>query len=313
MKTYKIKIEFKTLPRLGKAGLDDQAVRDHLGADQFFSALSLAWIELFGLDDYESCVLKPFLDNKLPWRHSSFFPEIEGKFYLPSPFLKLTENKIEKKERKPWINFDAWEKVIQGDELTKDDYSSATQEYSYYSARLSCVDETKPYITTVIGPKATDQNRSTNKKNFCLSGFIDLHDNNLLSKINGACKFLTEEGIGANRSSGYGQIEQISIEEFNFASVNNPNRWITLSDYIPAANELSKIQTSKLSAYKLISKSGWIYSSSSLASDQRKSKIYMMSVGSSFDIPIQGSLVNVGTKDYPSYRYGLAYSIGVNL
>jgi CRISPR type III-A-associated RAMP protein Csm4 len=250
MKTYKITIEFKTLPRLGKAGLDDQDALDHLGADQFFSILSLAWIDLFGIDDYQNLVLKPFLEKNIPWCHSSLFPDFGDIFCLPSPILKLSSNDgvIGKKDRQPWINFSCLEKLIRGNKLEKTDYLSVTQEYNYYSVKLSNSEESKPFITTVTGPKQQNLN-------FTLSGFINLHNPELLSKIDRACRYIADEGIGANRSSGYGQIKQISIKEFGLPNSLNPNRWITLSDYIPDTSELNKIQASKICAYKLISKS----------------------------------------------------------
>jgi hypothetical protein len=46
---------------------------------------------------------------------------------------------------------------------------------------------------------------------------------------------------------------------------------------------LDKIKNDTESAYKLISKSGWVYRSSASASDKRKQKIYMMASGSSFN------------------------------
>lgn len=327
MKTFKISIDFKTLPRFGKAGLDDQDVRDHLGADQFFSALSLAWIELFGLADYENTALKPFLEaeslEKLPWLHSSFFPEINGELYLPAPLIKLSNTKenLGKKERQPWIRFKAIEKLRRGESLEKDDYASAIRDYSYEAVNLNnFTKDPQPYITAVLGPNLSilDTKKKSTDIALTLSAFLDLTDDKALEKIKQVCKFLEDEGLGANRSSGYGQIKVIKINEHeNLNDLENPNRWINLSDYIPrntgAISEIDKIKNDTESAYKLISKSGWVYSSSASASDKRKQKIYMMTPGSSFNFKPIGKLINVGDNKHPSYRYGLVYSLGVRI
>jgi len=327
MKTFKISIDFKTLPRFGKAGLDDQDVRDHLGADQFFSALSLAWIELFGLADYENTALKPFLEaeslEKLPWLHSSFFPEINGELYLPAPLIKLSNTKenLGKKERQPWIRFKAIEKLRRGESLEKDDYASAIRDYSYEAVNLNnFTKDPQPYITAVLGPNLStlDTKKKSTDIALTLSAFLDLTDDKALEKIKQVCKFLEDEGLGANRSSGYGQIKAIKINEHeNLNSLENPNRWITLSDYIPrdtgAVSEIDKIKNGTESAYKLISKSGWVYRSSASASDKRKQKIYMMASGSSFNFKPIGKFVNVGDDEHPSYRYGLTYTLGLRI
>ena len=320
MKTYKIKIEFKTLPRLGKAGLDDQDTRDHLGADQFFSALSLAWIDVHGLEDFKTNVLDAFLNEHIPWRHSNFFPEDDKEFYLPSPFIKIknSDRIIEKKERKPWVKFKSINKLLSGNQLEKEDYASIVKEYSYQSANLQNK-EAMPFITTVSGPISDNRRTDEYKKiNLSLSGLIDIYNQSILSKFDRAIEYLQDEGLGANRSSGYGQIKEIRIDKHeNLNSLENPNHWILLSDYIPrdnnTASEIDKIKNSTESAYKLISKSGWIYSSSASASDKRKQKIYMMASGSSFSFKPFGKLVNVGDNEYPSYRYGFAYSLGMRI
>ncbi|NBV98377.1 MAG: type III-A CRISPR-associated RAMP protein Csm4 [Proteobacteria bacterium] len=318
MKTFKVSIEFKTLPRFGKAGLDDQDVRDHLGADQFFSAISLAWIEVYGLDDYLNSVLNPFLEGRFPWLHSSFFPELKERFYIPAPLLNRAGSKstLDKKERQPWIKYEALNKMLSGQDLIKEDYESAIQDYSYQAVNLNDPSDPKPYITSVLGPNIAmlDNNTKNASLPLVLSGFLDLADDKLLEKIKAVCDFLKDEGIGANRSSGYGQIKEVRIEEYeNLVKTENPNLWITLSDYLPKAEELSLIKNSRRSAYKLISKSGWVYNSAAHASDKRKLKTYMMAASSSFDFKPVGSIINVGNPEHPSYRYGLAYNLGLKI
>jgi CRISPR type III-A-associated RAMP protein Csm4 len=315
MKTYKIKIEFKTLPRLGKAGLDDQDTRDHLGADQFFSALSLAWIDVHGLEDFKTSVLDAFLNEHIPWRHSNFFPEDDKEFYLPSPFIKIknSDRIIEKKDRKPWVKFKSVNKLLSGNQLEKEDYASILKEYSYQSANLQNK-EAMPFITTVSGPISDNRRTDEYKEiNLSLSGLIDIYNQSILSKFDRTIEYLQDEGLGANRSSGYGQIKKITREEIVLPIVTDANHWITLTDYLPSKNELQKIQMSQNSAYNLISKSGWIYKSGHNPTDQRKSKTFMMSAGSSFDFLPNGVIINVGNDHEPSYRYGLAYPLGVKL
>lgn len=307
-KKYKLKIAFSSPVRIGSPGMDDQNVRHSIGADQFFSWISLGWIKLFGLGDYKNDVLNPFLDNDNPWIHSDLFPEN----YFPSPFVKndSSDDVISKKDRTGWLTNDGFIKILKGKSPAKEDYKNPITEHAIQMAHTNAftADESQPFITTALTSKKDEPVLS-------MTGFFDLHKEGLEPKINKVLEFMKDEGFGANRTSGLGRIEEVKLEEYkpNFPSIDNPKRYITLCDFYPASDDEIKLLSNDTDfAYKLVSKAGWIYDENGNPTDMRKQKIFLFSCGSSMKEKIKGKIVNVGYENNPSYRYAISYLIEAN-
>lgn len=289
---------------MGAPGMDDQNVRQSIGADQFFSWISLGWIKLFGLGDYRTNVLNHFCEGDFPWTHSDLFPEN----YFPNPFIKndSSESGPDKKERTGWLTSDGFQKILKGEGTT--DYKEPISEHALQMAHTNTftTDESKPFITTAITTK--------DKSILTMVGFFDLENEELKSKIESVLEFMKDEGFGANRTSGLGQIESIKLEEgkINFSEIKNPQRYISLCDFVPSQEEIKQLFNDEAFLYRLITKAGWIYDESGNPTDQRKQKIFLFSCGSTMKEKVKGKLVNVGYKNSPSYRYAIPYLIGAH-
>lgn len=309
---YKIKIIFSSPVRIGSPGMDDQNVRQSIGADQFFSWISIGWIKLFGLEEFENKVLKPFNTGSYQWIHSDLFPSDNEGVYFPTPAklpkVEKEEDEIDKKERTKWITKDGLEKIINGSSLKKGDFKDPIKEVALQTARTSVflTEESKPFITTALVSK-----KENNELSF--TGLIDFSDEKIKVDFEKVLGFMKDEGFGANRSSGLGQIQEATLEENkDMVFTYEGDQYLILSFFYPKdENELKEISSDKDCAYTLSTKAGWIYDESGNPTDKRKQKIFLFDSGSVFSKKPTGRLINVGYKGHESFRYCIPYTIGI--
>lgn len=308
----KTKITFSSPLRIGVPGLDDQAVRQSIGADQFFSWISIGWIKLFGLETFKNKVLEPFKSSNFPWIHSDLFPSDKDNICFPIPAkLPKTENtkdNIDKKEKTKWITKEGLKKIIQGFPLAKSDFQDPIKEVALQTAKTSpfLTEESEPFVTTTLVSK-------NGNSEFTFTGLIDFYDEKIKNDLEKVLNFMKDEGLGANRSSGLGQIKEVKLEENkDLFFQNEGDEYLILSPLYPKDdNELKKISLDKNSAYILSTKAGWIYDESGNPTDKRKQKIFLFDTGSIFTKKPQGCLIDVGYKEHPSYRYCIPYIVGI--
>lgn len=119
---------------------------------------------------------------------------------------------------------------------------------------------------------------------------------------------LSYSGIGGKRSSGYGQfiLKKVSVpnEIADKLSVteNDNNRYLLLTTAIPTMDELDEVMND--AKYTLVKSSGFAYSPSA---NQllRKQDLFKFSVGSIFNRPFIGEIVDVQPDDFvhPVWNY----------
>ncbi len=131
-------------------------------------------------------------------------------------------------------------------------------------------------------------------------------------------KTLEQQGLGGERTSGYGAFEVTRTEEITLAYPQAGQRGLLLSRYHPRGPEevAASLQPAD-SAYALVAVSGWLHSVGQAA--QRRKRIWLIGEGSLIlwtDRPVLGDLPDVRpeynsqTFPHPVYRYGLALAIG---
>jgi CRISPR-associated protein Csm4 len=127
---------------------------------------------------------------------------------------------------------------------------------------------------------------------------------------------LADDGIGGDRTTGYGQIEIEDWAPILLPDSKNQS-WVTLSRYIPAPVEMSAL-THETARYALDQVGGWLQSPGQAS--QRRKSINMLQEGSVFgpveSLPI-GTIVDVRPtygetqfEAHPVYRSGLAVGVG---
>ncbi|MBM3157373.1 MAG: type III-A CRISPR-associated RAMP protein Csm4 [Chloroflexi bacterium] len=150
---------------------------------------------------------------------------------------------------------------------------------------------------------------------FCL---VQL-DDSLKDRFESAFRFLGDQGIGGERSLGFGRFCPSKMEpvpgDFLLGSEDSGSHHLTLSMYHPSETELGSIQKKPRQVYyDLVQRGGWV-DSPHTHSPHRKNRCFMFREGSAFPFPPRGVLCDV-TPDGMShrvYRYGIPYTYRIRL
>ena len=128
---------------------------------------------------------------------------------------------------------------------------------------------------------------------------------------------LQDEGLGGERSSGYGAFDYDEGEDFSLLSAKSGKAGYTLSRYHPTKAELPDALSEKSAAYKLVNVGGWLHTHE--RADQRRRKLWMVEAGSIIQVSgeVQGSLTDTKPEykseaeafPHPVWRYGFALPI----
>jgi CRISPR type III-A-associated RAMP protein Csm4 len=80
-------LSFRSPLHVGKRGVGLEATRSYVPADTLFSALCVAWRELYGASDLCGQLLEPFSAGRGPFFLTSAFPQAAGVRFFPRPLL----------------------------------------------------------------------------------------------------------------------------------------------------------------------------------------------------------------------------------
>lgn len=336
MSSYNIKIVFSSPVRVGIPGRDDQATRISLPADQIFSWLSLGWIRVYGLEDYKVVLLEPLLNSKYPIVLSDLFPYSNGKLWIPSfdlHGLSSTKNKQSgkavdetgtKKLKNKWMSLDSLFRYV-SKASSQIDYEEPMKSAMMANVQIRNQEDNIPFYTAAVIPSCSSKGNIRDKDSeftpsanyLSYYGWIKCEEPRIVEKLENVLDYLADEGFGGNRSSGLGSIESANIiplkKEFVFPEQTEARQYLLLSNCVPTEQMIQNIKNSLggTNSYKLISKSGWIYDSNGRATDQKKPNVFMFETGSIFAQEPEGKVLSVGTEQYPSYKYGVPFYIGV--
>ena len=131
---------------------------------------------------------------------------------------------------------------------------------------------------------------------------------------------LGDEGIGGERSAGYGAFHPICGDEFHLRDPRSGGVAWLLSRYLPARAELPACLDHESAAYRLVRIGGW--ARSLYGADQRRKQINFLTEGSLVvwpPSPVVGKIENlrpeydasVGDFPHPVWRSGLALAVGL--
>lgn len=126
-------------------------------------------------------------------------------------------------------------------------------------------------------------------------------------------KALEAQGVGGERSSGYGAFSLKASEEIDLPEPQPDRRALLLSRYHPREDEVAAALQKEGTAYTLVAVGGWLHSPDEKA--QRRKRLWLVNEGSLVGWKEGGLLGNVPdvrpeyngvTFRHPVYRYGLA-------
>ena len=92
MSLYRIVMNFRSPLRLPSAGRQGLRCAASVGADRFFSFLSIGWNVLFGEESLRKNLIDPFLNGEHAWRVSDLFPFQNGLAYFPTNVTTSSKN-----------------------------------------------------------------------------------------------------------------------------------------------------------------------------------------------------------------------------
>ena len=131
---------------------------------------------------------------------------------------------------------------------------------------------------------------------------------------------LGDEGIGGERSAGYGAFRPTWGDEFHLRDPFHGRIAWLLSRYLPAPAELPACLNNDGAAYQLVRIGGWARALH--GADQRRKQISMLAEGSLIawpSSPVAGAIANLqpdyeesaGDFPHPAWRSGLALAVGL--
>ena len=281
-------------------------------SDTLSAALLSAWA-LLDPNNAEQRAITP------PFRISSAFPFYQDHYFLPRAMntlaIKLPEGRLkEAKELKKilWLELDLWRQSFQNDWIHKLDIKQGCLGFSKPAPDIKQLwaEEQRPRL-------ALDRitNSSSAGQLFHLSRIWFAKESGLYflaafatdqdkSNFEAALSLLADSGIGSDRSNGNGFFDW-QKQELKLKLAKDHETAVALSLVNPDPSDCST-DWLKDSAYKLISRGGWIGQSG-----LRKKRLRLFAEGSVFKQPLQGRVVDITPANTPNpvYRDGRGFFI----
>lgn len=286
-----------------------EEVSTMIHSDTLYGAIYSLWCRVYGPPE-----------GHLPLRLSSAFPYIRDEYYYPKPYLALASlsdpdlrsiygKGVKRARYVPESLFSPW---IQGA-----DFSLTELEKSQSRLAEAITRELRPRVA--LDRLSQDSSLyQVAEVHFCrdwdcgLYFLLKTESDDLWRQLGPVLKLLGEEGIGGERSSGYGRFTPTFVEDFSCPGLEGGKNYLTLSLVYPA--DPSETRGSLL-FYRLLKRGGWIYSPRALG-NHKHLRLNMFAEGSIFSRPIEGSIVDVAPAEFarryhPVYRYGRSFLVRV--
>lgn len=339
MSTYLLRIEFAS--PLCVDNFSGTDVPSSVGADRVFSWICLGWSTLFGASDLEQEIISPFLAGKNPWVHSNLFACDDQYLYVPaientdddnalelSYRISLSDSlhpadspkSVKMKEVRPQL---ASVRIgrIRAHELNSDKEKTTVLKKSLFNA---------------IGQNHVEGSKQADTLQLGALFQFESNPTAILAKLHAVFSYLKDEGLGAMRSAGAGEIRRLSFTsieapskvqtfphsqadsqaKFNSAlerSESSEARYLLLSTCCPDEVFISEIISSQpaTNIYGIQRSSGWIYDSQGQNTATKKAHSFSFSAGSIFSCHARGRLLDISSNSHPCYRYGIPFCIPI--
>ena len=346
-----VRLQFLGTAHFGELGIGIEETSERVRSDTLFSALIAVYARMFG-SQAVSELLQQFCDreNPPPFCISSTFiyQQVADKitYYLPKPlrfpwnypdddlnFFKTYKKKLNYLPLEIWQRWYQGEGFADSDELityTNDGKSQGNLNQARAFAYVTC------YKKRPLPKVAID--RVTRATNFYHTGIVQFQQDSqahsglyflihfpcvnktLEHNLKAVLKWLGDEGLGGERSSGSGQFkakwDSLSPTWQQVVDFKD-NSYYTLMSLFWTNDEqkLNEAIADKKASYEIIERGGWVSSSPSGYQLRRKS-IRMFAEGSVFCSEPIGKLADVtplGFTNHPIYRSGVSLSLPIKV
>lgn len=276
-------------------------------SDTLFSGIINCFSMLYGKDETDN-LIEDFLNGRIPFKISSVMPYCDGVYYVFKPFsmnlakkLSTDDYKLIKKVRfipedtllKRHLPIDDFK--ISGQFLVPIDKDEAKIKQKE-TARIAvdCI----THMTNIFY-----FSQSVFEENTALWFYLDV-SKDFENKIKSSIKLLCDEGIGGDRSVGFGHFDLaiIEIQSINLSAFND---FVSVSLYSPKND--SEIEAIK--DYEIVDRAGYLYSVYD-RKDIKKKRTKALLEGTTFTKIVGGSIFDVTPNAYDTHkvlRYALSY------
>ncbi|MHA1609126.1 MAG: type III-A CRISPR-associated RAMP protein Csm4 [Candidatus Njordarchaeales archaeon] len=324
LKRTAVFMRFKTPFRVGQRGTTLEETDKIIRSDTLFSALIWSAYYLGGLKKANE-ILEKFLQNKI--RISSSFPFIEKKnrleLFFPKlilPLRKIVESvsEIKRVKRAELLPKELFEKIINGEKLNEKDIDGLEKK----------LDELSRFVKIIARPRVTLDRVDASSMLYHAFGmyygcsedgasglyFMLECEEELFDEIQSLLNLLRDQGIGGERTYGWGAFEY-TIREIIINVPDEASAYASLSLVSPNKEEWERIAGGESNYYSLIIRGGWTIDPQTFKPLRKKSLI-MLSEGSVFSFRIEGSIQDVTPEGFTShkvYKYGRAFLIPIRI
>lgn len=324
-----IKLKPKAPFHLGERGVGLEETSEIVHSDTIFGALCWCWTLHTGRSPQE--FLQPFLESKPPFLLSSAFPYVGDVLLVPRPLTSLPiegdEEFLRRAHKADFISI----KLVE--QLSRQQAIPHQQLSLRYDDRLLVLHSEEPQLHhekpwTVVQVPRVALDRITNASQIYHTGRLTFAQgcelyllvreldpqSNVTRKLPVLLRLLGDEGLGGERSCGYGFFEP-EEHEISLEWPSHSRSQLLLSLYNPKdKQELAQLDLER-SAYRLIRRCSWVFSPQ--AKSLRTRDVHYFKEGSVLSTragSLQGRLVEAlsPSDDAPHavYRNGLGFFIG---
>jgi len=320
MQVESVKLKFNSPLHSGEAGIGIEEASEFVHSDTLFAGLCNAWVKVHGKNSLKKLLgAFPTCDSPNlipPFIISSAFLFYKDTLFFPKPALRPPRfdeevrirygQEVKKVEFIPKEIFESW---IGGEEIefeklkeVKDIYEKSISFFTTPKVQIDRIyAKSNPYY---CGEVWFDQEAG-------LYFLIQINNEEFRPLLTQALNLLGEEGLGGERSSGYGQFKVIEWrKKIEIKTPEKSNSYLVLSLFYPDKDTIKPIDKA---SYNLIERKGWIFSAS-IKKQTRRKIVRMFTEGSVFMNKPAGYLVDLtptGWNEHSIFRYGLAFSIPV--
>lgn len=325
-----IKLKPKAPFHLGERGVGLEETSEIVHSDTIFGALCWCWTLLTGQEPEE--FLRPFREGRPPFVCSSAFPFWEETIFVPRPLAPLPiegDDEFRRNaQRADFLSLKALQKMSRRTLPQQELTLIAHNRLLVLTSEAQQLGDQDPWTVMRVPRVALDRITSASEifhvgrlvfaKNSGLYLLVQIFDRDSLAaqKLEALFRLMGDEGLGGERSCGYGFFEP----EFTEITLDLPQTTtkLLLSLYNPKdATELGLLDLSR-SAYKLLRRCSWVYSARAKHKQTRVVNFFaegsVLQARQHESADVSGRLVEVlqAGEEIPHsvYRNGLGFFIG---
>lgn len=291
-----VKMKFKSPLHVGSGGWGMEETESIIHSDTLYSALMNASIELSGRPLGEIFISSafPFAGNRL------FFPKPMVKFSSAAQGEGYLRDHIKDLKTLKFVVEPCFRTWLSGEPLD-------------VVTMLDMQKELSEWVKSDVRPRVV-LDRKTQASQLYFVGHVSFKEGSGLyclvdpgpheDYIRTLFRLLGEQGIGGERSAGYGRFE-VEFGHWDIPQVDG-SAYVSLSLVNPAPEEHKY-----LSSYRLVWRTGWVYSPAACDTARRR-PVAMVSEGSVFTSKVKGRIVDVtppGWEGHRVLRHGIAFLV----